>query len=39
MIPFARYLKLSAIAVLGLTVGAHGAQARSTSTLRNCPKK
>jgi hypothetical protein len=27
MSPFARYLKLSAIAVLGLTVGAHGAQA------------
>jgi hypothetical protein len=27
MTPFARYLKLSAIAVLGLTVGAHGAQA------------
>jgi hypothetical protein len=27
MTPFARYLKLSSIAVLGLTVGAHGAQA------------
>ncbi len=39
MSPFARYLKLSAIAVLGLTVGAHGAQAPQRIDVKQLSKK
>jgi hypothetical protein len=39
MSPFARYLKLSAIAVLGLTVGVHGAQVPQHIDVKQLSKK
>src|ERR1700736_5470703 len=39
MSPFARYLKLSAIAVLGLMVGAHGAQTPQHIDVKQLSKK
>ena len=39
MIPFARYLKLSAVAVSGLTLCAHGAQAPQHIDVKQLSKK
>src|ERR1700686_4608960 len=39
MIPFARYLKLSAVAVIGLTLCAHGAQAPQHIDIKQLSKK
>src|SRR6202140_4340453 len=39
MIPFARYLKLSAVAVSGLTLCAHGAQAPQHIDIKQLSKK